>query len=836
MANIFPDPIENFARVGYPRIKLGPLELGPSGMMPSGSPSVVYRPTIAHVYLGKKSIKFNRNNVGVPSVYQTSDVPQVHSQVEYQVPSFIKDEHEAFVSFMREYYRFSENQNGPLYFLRRLLNLQDIDKTNDELLEYFYREYAPTFPRNVVLTPATIIKNIKQFYVAKGSEKSFQFLFRVFFGCDVEFIYPRLDILKFSDGKWIQDRSIKTSILEGNPLNLAGNRIIGSTSRASAFVEKVTVTQDGPITVYELFLNASSVIGKFELSEEIKDEDGTVKLILLPSIVKIQIDSPGVGYKINQEVRVIGSGFNCKARVNSVGALGEVLAVQIYQFGAGYVPGTTTVQFPVYEGVTTAATGTVQFDSLLKYPGYFLNSDGMFSSLKPLQDGYYWQQFSYVIRSSESRDRYENVVKNLVHPAGLIFFSEVVTESVLETKADLVPDLNGNIATEFEIFTDLRHDYPEFVIPITEYVYVLSESSAETEDSEMFMEDVTYGDGNVPLGPNWNDWDKWKMDYRPTPTFGLPIDEIVEPNHFALYAHTPLKVWADVKLWTIAFEPLQQIEHLPETTIHQMDTRPGVPQLIMPKDGTGQTASVGTSIPIKPSAIVFDGQLAPVANVIVVFTVVLGNGRVIDFEKTTDATGVARVGDWILGTTLGVQQISASIKNRPTVGSAKFSVNAKAGPASLITIVSGDGQTANVGTALPLPLVVRVTDAYGNPVSGHVVSYKVTSGNGTISQVQAITDASGLATLTRWTIGMIAGGNLLTATINGTSGPSVTFTATGEPGGAAQILIYEGDDQVAPVATSVPLDPSVQVLDENGNPVAGIVVTFEIEEGDGSVN
>ena len=542
------------------------------------------------INLSGRGIPNDRQRFGVPSVYRTSDVNEVHPQIQFQVPEFIQEEHRQFLSFMQEYYRFTEKSGGPLHFLRRLLAVQDIDRTVNDLLEYFFQEYSPSFPRDTALSAQTIIKNIKQFYQAKGSEKSFRFLFRVLFGQEIDFYYPRLDILRFSDAKWVQDRTIKCVLSTGQPNKLIGNRIVGASSRASAFVEKILLVQDGSITTYELFLNRSSIVGKFQPNETIRDENNVCTLRALPIVSKIVIDQPGKGYKDGQEVVINGVGFNCKARVSSVGQYGEIQSVEIYQFGAGYTPNTTSVEFPTHSGVITQASGRAVFDTITKYPGYFLNSDGMFSSLKRIQDSHYYQQFSYVIRAEESRNRYEDIVKKLVHPSGYIFFSEVFSEARLDATSELPTLDDGTSATESEMFTDLRLDYNEFEQNASEYVFADSVLGIDDEfDVELFSEDVTYDGANRPLGPTWADWDQWKTDYRPTPVFGKPDDEILQPDYYNLYANTPLKAFAHVQLSVFADNQLSSIDHIAESSVSQFVTESYSDQTMFPPVGVAHT-------------------------------------------------------------------------------------------------------------------------------------------------------------------------------------------------------------------------------------------------------
>lgn len=58
--------------------------------------------------------------------------------------------------------------------------------------------------------------------------------------------------------------------------------------------------------------------------------------------------------------------------------------------------------------------------------GKFLNSDGKVSDgSKKIQDSFYYQDYSYVIRIGQSVNKYRDAVKKLLHPVGLALFGEV---------------------------------------------------------------------------------------------------------------------------------------------------------------------------------------------------------------------------------------------------------------------------------------------------------------------------------------------------------------------------------------------------------------------------
>src|SRR5258708_26008178 len=72
-----------------------------------------------------------------------------------------------------------------------------------------------------------------------------------------------------------------------------------------------------------------------------------------------------------------------------------------------------------------------------------------------------------------------------------------------------------------------------------------------------------------------------------------------------------------------------------------------------------------------------------------------------------------------------------------------------------IQLISGNNQMGTIGTAVPAPLVVALTDASGNPAANKSVIFTVTQNNGMLTasggppaaSVMATTNAQGQATL-----------------------------------------------------------------------------------------
>jgi hypothetical protein len=155
-------------------------------------------------------------------------------------------------------------------------------------------------------------------------------------------------------------------------------------------------------------------------------------------------------------------------------------------------------------------------------------------------------------------------------------------------------------------------------------------------------------------------------------------------------------------------------------------------------------------------------------------------------------------------------------------------------PAAL-SVVGGNNQTAQVGAPLAAPVVVRVTDGTGRPVAGARVVFRVTAGSGgSVSPEAALTNNSGEAAV-EWSLGPAAGAQSAEASVENTDVPPAQLTAFAAAGVATTLDIVQGDEQTAPVGTTLPDSLVVLATDAAGNPVEGVGVAWTAEGG-GSVS
>lgn len=335
------------------------------------------------------------------------------------IPDFFELESPELSQFLKFYFEWLESNGANDFENRRILEYSDIDyrKDNYKQFDAFLRnEFLSAIPNNLKVDERLLIKNIRDFYKAKGSEESIRILFKILFNEDVEVYFPGQYILRASDGKWSIEESLRITLLEDAALNVTESLdyVIGQDSKAAAKIDRVNQYLENGVNVTEIFIHSKT--GEFQV--------------------------------------------------------GELLSLK------------STGEF----------FGTILEDGIIKYPGRFINTDGFLSSDKKLQDNYFYQEFSYVIRSSIPYNYYADTVKSTVHPAGTLLFSEIFFQIELEN-------------APMRDFVDIVHTkVVEYPIDLFQYISLVVEGSSEkigsTNSRYIFEYDFLIFDSpNVSINP-----------------------------------------------------------------------------------------------------------------------------------------------------------------------------------------------------------------------------------------------------------------------------------------------------------------------------------------------
>lgn len=277
---------------------------------------------------------------------------RISNLINSQVPFFVRNDHPNFVKFLEYYYEYLEQDSKAVNEAKLLNTFYDIDLTEDVYADKLYSIFLKLLPKDILADKKLLIKHIKDFYRAKGTEKSVQFLFKILYNIqDITFYYPKKDILRASDGKWFIQKSLRINETKINNTSntsfLALEKFIkttisGNTSNASAIVESVDRFFEQGTQIDELIL--SNIKGTFNNGEVIfalyDDPIEGIKNVtanVYGGIINtITITNGGTKYNIGDHVVIVSNtGTGACATVAQV-STGNISSISVINGGAGY--------------------------------------------------------------------------------------------------------------------------------------------------------------------------------------------------------------------------------------------------------------------------------------------------------------------------------------------------------------------------------------------------------------------------------------------------------------------------------------------------------------------
>ena len=143
-----------------------------------------------------------------------------------------------------------------------------------------------------------------------------------------------------------------------------------------------------------------------------------------------------VGVDLNSNI----IGLNATITGNTITANGYVTSIDVIDTGYGYL-NSEILNFTSLDGSRSGLVKT-NVNKQGYSRGEYLSQNGFLSSTKKLYDAYYYQNYSYDIKSTISLDVYSDVVKNIVHVAGTVFYGTFHINNIISAT---IPTANSVI-------------------------------------------------------------------------------------------------------------------------------------------------------------------------------------------------------------------------------------------------------------------------------------------------------------------------------------------------------------------------------------------------------
>ena len=240
--------------------------------------------------------------------------------------------------------------------------------------------------------------------------------------------------------------------------------------------------------------------------------------------------------------------------------------------------------------------------------------------------------------------------------------------------------------------------------------------------------------------------------------------------------------------------------------------------------GDGQTAPAGATLATAPQFVAVDASGASIGDVKFTVTVSSGGGKIAGTPGRT-ANSPTSIGAWTLGPRAGANTITVSVSGVPPL---VITATGVAGAATRFVPLTPIALSGRAGEPVTASVSARVTDAFENPVAGAVVELSANAGK---APAPVTADSGGVATITGWMLGTIAGQDALTLR---SGAATLSFIATVLPGDPAQLTTVDTTPPSA-LAGALLAPVRLRLADKFGNSVPAQQLTFAVTGGGGTL-
>ena len=267
---------------------------------------------------------------------------KIAQYISKQFPSFYQEEGPQFIAFVKAYYEWLDEPGNVNNKARHLLEYRDIDTTLDEFLLYFKEKYLKNIQFDTATNKQLLVKNSLDLYRSKGTERSIDLFFKLVFGTPAEVKYPGERVFRLSDGVWEVPKYLEVTYNKYN-INYVGRQIIGSSSGATAFVEKYIRRRAGYGYVNMLYI--SGMTGEFTRGDVLGIRTNGVGVYtpgrtatIIGSIDSVILQDNGMDFAIGDIVTFENSnrGVGGQARVTEIGEATGLIDFILHDGGWGY--------------------------------------------------------------------------------------------------------------------------------------------------------------------------------------------------------------------------------------------------------------------------------------------------------------------------------------------------------------------------------------------------------------------------------------------------------------------------------------------------------------------
>jgi hypothetical protein len=287
-------------------------------------------------------------------------------------PIFIKQDYKKLGLFIDHFYQFLEEQGNPLEVLENFVDNSEPNNAVDIYIDKILTDLGFNIQKNLTISKKELIHHLKEFYLSRGSEASFKFLFKLLYGSDLEIGYPRTRMLVPSQATYsgrlfifTTTHNIGTELFDTLVRSSSDHdvRVRGVSSKEDASVESISLVYTSNQIYLKIQVGSPyHLFQKGEGIEIISQETGETIIENFVDTGGLEIVSPGKGYSIGDRIQITNHRVTGEAFVKTL-VEGSVSDLEIQNGGQGYAVGDSIRTAPRERGHSFSAAVTRVDDS-----------------------------------------------------------------------------------------------------------------------------------------------------------------------------------------------------------------------------------------------------------------------------------------------------------------------------------------------------------------------------------------------------------------------------------------------------------------------------------------
>lgn len=367
-------------------------------------------------------------------------------RVDELIPEQLRETAQNLIDFLKVYYT---EDNNPTHFIDFITKNRDLDQITDEkFIDALANTIAKGIPSSSAISRTFLLKRLVDNYNLKGTEKSIHLFFQLFYDRIIEVTYPWEKVFETSSANYNKNYLIRIRPSNNVDVNDLINKKIQQKNElgvilAEGFVNRITI-ENYEEKLVSLHFEPKTTSGLFLENEKIY-YDGVEYGESYRSLKEVIVKNSSSGFEIGDIISLEGEDSSTfYLNVRSVNSRGELLFLDILERGSGngfglkdFVRGSNPRALKIRKKKTSSIQTISATDLELDFIFDVLVTDvisdiknkSLLSSNIVLQDGRYYDKFSYDIQSNIHYTNYIDAYNKLIHPAGFSVFANLKIET-----------------------------------------------------------------------------------------------------------------------------------------------------------------------------------------------------------------------------------------------------------------------------------------------------------------------------------------------------------------------------------------------------------------------